>query len=76
MASGRPVGFRAKQVILAVPQFIGARILAPWRAQVPEHLKAFRYSSWLTAHLTLRKNPMRVVTRTVTAVNQTSFEVR
>jgi phytoene dehydrogenase-like protein len=57
VAASKPLGFRAQQVILAVPQFIGRRLLAPWRASPPAHLASFTYSSWLTAHLVLSRGP-------------------
>ena len=44
----------ARFVILAVPQFVAARILRPWREATPAHVAAFSYSSWLVANLHLR----------------------
>lgn len=47
----------AEQVILAVPQFVAARVLRPWRDRRPEHVAAFSYGPWLVANLHLRRAP-------------------
>jgi protoporphyrinogen oxidase len=47
----------APRVILAVPQFVAAKVLRPWRDQAPAHLSAFSYSPWLVANLHLRQRP-------------------
>jgi hypothetical protein len=47
----------AEQVILAVPQFVAARVLRPWRDQKPAHISAFSYGAWLVANLHLKREP-------------------
>jgi len=47
----------AEHVILAVPQFVAARVLRPWRDQKPAHLAAFSYGPWLVANLHLSRAP-------------------
>lgn len=51
VAKGRPVGLRAEQVIVALPQFLVRRLVWPYRG--PE----LTYSSWMVASLTLRGRP-------------------
>jgi hypothetical protein len=50
-------GIRAKDVIFAAPQFIAAHVIAPYRDEVPAHVREFEYGSWLVANLTLRDRP-------------------
>jgi protoporphyrinogen oxidase len=56
-ASGAPLAFRARQVILAVPQFVAARVLAPYREAPPAGLSEFHYGPWVVANLTLSAAP-------------------
>jgi protoporphyrinogen oxidase len=49
----------ARQVILATPQFVNARIVRPYRDAPPAHLAAFTYGPWLVANLHLREHPKR-----------------
>jgi protoporphyrinogen oxidase len=49
--------YSAKEVILAVPQFVVPRILRPWREAAPPHVGGFSYGSWLVANLHLRERP-------------------
>lgn len=54
---GRAVGFRARRVIFAAPQFVAARVIAPWAESPPPHLGAFEYGSWVVANVHLRDRP-------------------
>lgn len=56
---GGVVGFEAKRVILAVPMFIAARILRPWRDAPPWFARAFEHSPWIVANLHLSTRPPR-----------------
>jgi glycine/D-amino acid oxidase-like deaminating enzyme len=56
-STGEGVGLRAAQVILALPAFLAARVLAPWRAAPPAHVAASEYGSWMVANLTLHDRP-------------------
>lgn len=55
--SGKPVRFRAKQVVLAVPRFVAARVVAPWRVARPSFVDAFTTGPWTVANLTLEAAP-------------------
>lgn len=55
--TGKPRAWQARQVVLAAPRFIAARVVAPWREQRPEWLQAFTYGPWVVANLTLREPP-------------------
>ncbi len=48
---------RAKHVILAVPKFVCAKILRPWRDDAPGFLSGFSYSGWMVANLHLKRRP-------------------
>jgi hypothetical protein len=50
-------GIHADRAIFAGPQFVAAHVLAPWREEVPPHVREFVYGSWLVANLTLRDRP-------------------
>ncbi len=49
---GAPVGFRARQVILAVPRFVASRLVPGLPAST-----AFTYSPWVVANLHLSRPP-------------------
>ncbi len=55
--SGKLKPVIAEHVILAVPQFVAARVLRPWRDRKPGHLAAFSYGPWLVANLHLKRDP-------------------
>jgi hypothetical protein len=46
------VGFRARRVIFAGPQFVAARVIREFR-----DVREFEYGSWMVANLTLRDRP-------------------
>ncbi|MCC6337659.1 MAG: FAD-dependent oxidoreductase [Myxococcales bacterium] len=52
-----PLRYLARQVVLAAPRFVAARLLAPWRTQRPAFLDAFTFSPWVVANLTLSRRP-------------------
>ena len=47
----------AREVILACPVFVAARIFRPWRERPPAFLPAFRHAPWLVANLHLAPVP-------------------
>jgi len=51
---GQPLGFRADQVIFALPQFLAGHLVAPYREAPPPHLAELTYSAWMVANVTLR----------------------
>ena len=53
----RPVSFTARQVVLACPRFVAARVVAPWRERPPAFLSAFQYGPWVVANLSLSEPP-------------------
>jgi hypothetical protein len=53
----RPEWLTARQVVLACPRFVAARVLEPWRQKPPEFVRAFQYGPWVVANLTLSKAP-------------------
>lgn len=56
-ASGAPVALEARQVILATPRFVTARLLTAWRASPPAFLADFTTSPWVVANLELSRRP-------------------
>jgi hypothetical protein len=53
----QPLTVRAKQVVLAAPRFVAARVVAPWRTARPSFLDAFHVGPWTVANLTLSERP-------------------
>lgn len=47
------VRLHAEHVICALPRFVTARLVAPWRAQPPAFLSDVEYGSWVVANLSL-----------------------
>lgn len=47
----------AREVVLACPLFVAARLYRPWREKPPGFLPAFRYAPWLVANLHLPAPP-------------------
>ena len=54
----RPLSFLARQVVLACPRFVAARVVAPWRKQPPAFLAEFQYGPWVVANLSLSEAPL------------------
>jgi hypothetical protein len=47
----------AREVVLACPVFVAARLYRPWRERPPAFLSAFRYSPWLVANVHVDRHP-------------------
>jgi protoporphyrinogen oxidase len=47
----------ARHAILAVPRFLAAKLLRPWRDHPPDHLQDFGYAPWIVSNLHLRTTP-------------------
>jgi len=47
----------AREVVLACPVFVAARLYRPWRERPPGFAAAFRYAPWLVANLHLDRAP-------------------
>jgi hypothetical protein len=56
-AGRQSVRLLAREVILACPVFLAARIYRPWRERPPAFAGAFRYAPWLVANLHLESLP-------------------
>lgn len=57
VASNEAVCVHAEQAICALPRFVSARVVTPWREQPPAFLGEVEYGSWVVANLTLRERP-------------------
>jgi hypothetical protein len=57
VSSSRLEKIVAERVILAVPKFVAARMLRPFRERAPYDVGAFGYGSWLVANLHLSRRP-------------------
>lgn len=47
----------AEHAVCALPRFLCAALIAPWRASPPAFLRETVYGSWVVANLTLRERP-------------------
>jgi phytoene dehydrogenase-like protein len=56
-AAGRTFGLRARHAVFALPRFLAAHVIAPYRDATPAHLKETTYGSWMVANLRLRDHP-------------------
>jgi glycine/D-amino acid oxidase-like deaminating enzyme len=56
-AKARTLGVRARHAVFALPRFLAAHVIAPYRAAPPPHLRATQYGSWMVANLHLRDRP-------------------
>ena len=56
-AAPTAVGFHAKRVVFAAPQYVSRVAIRPYREAVPAHLQAFDYGAWMVANLTLSARP-------------------
>jgi protoporphyrinogen oxidase len=56
-AQQKPVGWQAKRVIFALPQFLAQRLIPSLWSERPEGLEAFTHSPWLVVNVTLRNRP-------------------
>jgi hypothetical protein len=55
--AGRTYRLLAREVVLACPIFVAARLYRPWRERPPAFVRAFRYAPWLVANLHLDRLP-------------------
>ena len=55
---GRTRRLIAREVVLACPVFIAARLYRPWRERPPAFVSAFHYAPWLVANLHLDRSPV------------------
>lgn len=55
--AGRTERLLAREVVLACPVFVAARLYRPWRERPPAFVGAFRYAPWLVANLHLDRWP-------------------
>lgn len=53
----RTLRLLAREVVLACPVFLAARLYRPWRERPPAFVRAFRYAPWLVANLHLDRRP-------------------
>jgi protoporphyrinogen oxidase len=56
-AKNEVVDVEARDAVLALPKFVAARVLRPWREAPPAFLKELSYAPWLVANLTLSGRP-------------------
>ena len=56
-AAGRTFGLRARHAVFALPRFLAAHVIVPYREKPPAHLQETRYGSWMVANLRLRDHP-------------------
>jgi phytoene dehydrogenase-like protein len=47
----------ARHVVVAVPRFVAAKLIRPWRDQPPDDLAGFSYAPWIVSNLHLRRTP-------------------
>ena len=53
-----PVSFEARQVILATPRFVAARLVTEWRASPPPFVAEFTTSPWVVANVQVSRRPV------------------
>lgn len=56
-ASEQPIGFRAKSVIFAAPQFLAPRLIEGFTERTGRTAEPFEYGSWLVANVHLSRRP-------------------
>ena len=57
-ASERVIGFEAKHVVFAAPQFVAPHVIQGYRESEGREPSAFQYGSWLVANVHLRDRPV------------------
>ncbi|GDY08845.1 monooxygenase [Planctomycetia bacterium] len=55
--SEQPIGFRAKSVIFAAPQFLAPRLIEGFAERTSRSAERFEYGSWLVANVHLSRRP-------------------
>ncbi len=56
-ATDQPIGFRAKSVIFAAPQFLAPRLIDGFAERTGRSAERFEYGSWLVANVHLSRRP-------------------
>ena len=56
-AADQPIGFRAKAVIFAAPQFLAPRLIEGFAERTGRSAEQFEYGSWLVANVHLSRRP-------------------
>lgn len=56
-SAGEAVTLRAEHAVFALPRFLAAPLIAPWRQAPPAFLRETVYGAWVVANLTLRERP-------------------
>ena len=56
-ATEQPIGFRAKSVIFAAPQFLAPRLIEGFAERTGRSAEQFEYGSWLVANVHLSRRP-------------------
>lgn len=56
-ATKQPVQVRARQVVLACPRHVAAKVLSAWRRAPPDFLREFQTSPWVVANVTVKSPP-------------------
>ena len=56
-AKEQPIGFRAKSVIFAAPQFLAPRLIEGFSGRTGRSAEPFEYGSWLVANVHLSRRP-------------------
>jgi hypothetical protein len=56
--SDTAVGFEARQVIFAAPQFLSRYVIRDYRDNPPPHVGEFEYGAWMVANLFLKARPL------------------
>jgi phytoene dehydrogenase-like protein len=57
LRSNRPVGWRARHVIFAAPQFVAPHVIRGYEAARGRDVQEFQYGAWLVANLHLHDRP-------------------
>jgi len=56
-AKDEVVEVQADAAVLALPKFVAARVLAPWREAPPPFVRTLEYAPWIVANVTLSARP-------------------
>jgi monoamine oxidase len=55
--AGTATAYRARHAVFALPRFLAAPLVEPWREKPPAWLRETEYGSWMVANLTLSDRP-------------------
>ena len=56
-AARQPMRYQARQVVLAVPAHVAARLIEPWKTSPPSFLADFEFAPWVVANLHMKAAP-------------------